>query len=329
VRISESFLNEMKTQGELDPAFTHLVFCNGVFNQELSSETGVMNTGDLVLTSSGKPYKIHLLNEKKTQLILAIQVPAREKVQALISSVTAKDVDFKLYAPLEVGANANLSLAWLQNSNESTKGLVSSAETNSSIELKMKASASVKILTAPLSGQSGTSEVIAHMEARDASLELNGIMVGQKEQRLSTKTKIDHKVPQCYSRQNFKAMLSGASRSQFIGEVHIHRGAVGTDSGQSHKALLLSREAFAEAEPRLRIDADDVKAAHGATVGRLQKEEIFYLQSRGFDKKMAEAILCEAFVQDLVDQLENESIRKELTRKVSAAVNEALKENYV
>ncbi len=127
-------------------------------------------------------------------------------------------------------------------------------------------------------------------------------------------TEIDHRVPNGRSRQTFKNVLDGRSRSVFQGRVVVRQDAQKTDADQSNRNLLLSPGAEADSKPELRIFADDVKCSHGATVGELDKNALFYLQSRGIDAEQARGLLIEGFVAELIDGVAPPAIAAQLRR---------------
>ena len=131
-------------------------------------------------------------------------------------------------------------------------------------------------------------------------------------QHHDTHSLIDHLVPRCNSHQNYKGILDGRSRAVFNGRVFVHPDAQQTDAFQSNKNLLLSPEARVDTKPQLEIFADDVKCAHGATVGQLEEEELFYLVSRGLNPRLARNLLTYGFAEEIVGKIKVDSIRKQL-----------------
>jgi len=114
---------------------------------------------------------------------------------------------------------------------------------------------------------------------------------------------LDHAAPDCRSRQTYKTVLSGRSRGVFQGRIHVHQVAQRTDGYQMNQALLLSPEAEIDSKPQLEIYADDVKCSHGATVGALDADQLFYLRARGIPEPAARTMLIDAFLQDVVDTI--------------------------
>jgi Fe-S cluster assembly protein SufD len=135
-------------------------------------------------------------------------------------------------------------------------------------------------------------------------------------QHTDTHSTIDHLVPNCTSHQIYKGILDGKSRAVFNGKVFVHEGARGTDAMQTNRNLLLSNEARVDTKPQLEIFNDDVKCAHGATVGQLEEEELFYLVSRGLHTEIARNLLTYGFAEEVINKITLASIKDELDEAV-------------
>jgi len=142
-----------------------------------------------------------------------------------------------------------------------------------------------------------------------ASARLFGIYLGRNKQHVDFRTVLDHQAPHCTSQESVKGIVRDDARAVFNGRIHIHRHAQKTSAEMSNKNLLLSRTAEVNTKPELEIYADDVKCAHGATVGQLDKDALFYLRSRGISVNDACQILSDAFVYEVLDQMPLEAIR--------------------
>lgn len=127
-------------------------------------------------------------------------------------------------------------------------------------------------------------------------------------------TRVDHWKPHGTSRELYKGVLDGQATGVFNGKVIVHPGAQKTDAQQANHNLLLSPDATADTKPELEIYADDVKCAHGATVGRLEEERLFYLRSRGLPEQAARDLLLRAFARDVTDRISIEAVRARLDR---------------
>jgi Fe-S cluster assembly protein SufD len=150
-----------------------------------------------------------------------------------------------------------------------------------------------------------------------AEAHMNGVQLVGDGQHADTTTSLDHAAPNCASRQTYKTVLAGRSRGVFQGKIHVHQVAQKTDGYQMNQALLLSPEAEIDSKPQLEIYADDVKCSHGATVGELDADHLFFLRSRGIPEAQAKAILVEAFLTEAVEAVADETIRDALTRGVA------------
>ena len=128
-------------------------------------------------------------------------------------------------------------------------------------------------------------------------------------------------LPNCVSHQNYKGVLNDKSRGVFNGKVFVRENASGTDAKQSNKNLLMSNDARVDTKPQLEIYNDDVKCAHGATVGQLEEEELFYLLSRGLNESLARNLLTYGFAEEIVNKIGIESIKKQLDEAVLNRLN--------
>lgn len=155
----------------------------------------------------------------------------------------------------------------------------------------------------------------------DTELTLDGLALLGESQVADTHSFIDHTMPHGTSRQLHKAIVDGKSRAVFNGKIFVRPGAQQTDAQQQSRNLLLSEEAQVDTKPELEIFADDVKCAHGAAVGQLDPEELFYLQSRGLNETTARNLLTYGFAADLLSRIPVASLRRQLRHAVMARTN--------
>jgi Fe-S cluster assembly protein SufD len=155
-----------------------------------------------------------------------------------------------------------------------------------------------------------------------ASCDLDGLYVLGERQHVDNHMVIDHVMPHCVSREFYKGVLGGRAKGIFSGRVIVREHAQKTDSSQNNRNLLLTDTADASAKPQLEIYADDVKCAHGTTVGQLDMQQLWYLKTRGIPDMEARKMLTSAFVQDRVDTLRDEVLRERLGRMVDVRLAE-------
>ncbi|MEE9229847.1 MAG: Fe-S cluster assembly protein SufD [Acidobacteriota bacterium] len=156
------------------------------------------------------------------------------------------------------------------------------------------------------------------LDAEGAESTLFGLYVIADRQHVDNHTRIDHAKPHCSSREIYTGILDDQSRGIFNGRVIVRPDAQKTDAKQTNRNLLLSKEALADTNPELEIYADDVKCTHGATIGQLDEEALFYLRARGISQKAARDILTYAFAGELVDEVKTEPARKYVEKLLRA-----------
>jgi Fe-S cluster assembly protein SufD len=154
------------------------------------------------------------------------------------------------------------------------------------------------------------------LDEEGAECWVDGLYLVSTGQHTDTHSVIDHRQPHCTSHQLYKGILDGKSRAVFNGKVFVRPGAQQTNAMQTNKNLLLSDEARVDTKPQLEIFADDVKCAHGATVGQLEEEELFYLASRGMHRDLARNLLTYGFAEEVIEKIKIESIKAQLDKAV-------------
>ncbi|CAN5469988.1 Fe-S cluster assembly protein SufD [soil metagenome] len=150
---------------------------------------------------------------------------------------------------------------------------------------------------------------------------VDGLYMIGDDQHHDTHSVIDHALPNCVSHQTYKGIVDGKAHAVFNGKIFVRENASGTDGYQSNKNLLLSNDARVDTKPQLEIFNDDVKCAHGATVGQLEEEELFYLLSRGLNESLARNLLTYGFAEEIVNKITIPSIKKQLDEAVLNRLN--------
>lgn len=159
-------------------------------------------------------------------------------------------------------------------------------------------------------------DISVTMDDEGASCAVDGLYMVDGGQHTDTHSVIDHRRAHCSSHQLYKGILDGKSRAVFNGKVFVRHGAQKTDAQQTNKNLLLSDEAHVDTKPQLEIFADDVKCAHGAAVGQLSEDEMFYLESRGINPALAKNMLTYGFAEEVIAKIPFDSIKRELDEAV-------------
>lgn len=169
-------------------------------------------------------------------------------------------------------------------------------------------------------------EVRAELNGEGASASASGLSILSNNSQAFQHLIFHHKAAHCTSRQVYKNILAGKSAAEFNSLVHVHRGARQSDSEQLDKNILLSETARVYSRPQLKIDHDDVKASHGAATGQLEKNEVFYLRSRGLSEEQARLILIYGFAKQVLEKMNPASLRASLESDMETRVRTILAE---
>ena len=169
-------------------------------------------------------------------------------------------------------------------------------------------------------------DIIAVLGDEGADCTLNGLYLADGSQVIDNHTEIDHAMPHGTSHELYKGILAGRARVVFNGRIRVRPDAQKTDSKQTNKTLLLSDDAQIHTKPQLEIFANDVKCTHGATVGQLSEEALFYLRTRGIGLDDARSLLIRAFATDVTGRIGLEPVRAELDRILAARLSGVLAE---
>ena len=167
-----------------------------------------------------------------------------------------------------------------------------------------------------LGAQLARHDVSVVMDHEGAETAVDGLYIVGSNQHSDTHSVIDHKQPHCNSHQLYKGILDGNGRAVFNGKIFVREGAQKTDAQQTNKNLLLSDKARVDTKPQLEIFADDVKCAHGAAVGQIDPEELFYLETRGIGPELGRNLLTYGFAEEVIGKIKIESIRSQLDQIV-------------
>jgi Fe-S cluster assembly protein SufD len=177
-----------------------------------------------------------------------------------------------------------------------------------------------------LGGRIVRNDIIAVLDGEGAEATLNGLYLADGERLVDTHTTIDHAKAHCPSHEIYKGILGGRARAVFNGKIIVRPDAQKTDAKQTNRALLLSDHATINTKPQLEIFADDVKCTHGAAIGQLDEDALFYLRARGLTFFEARDMLIHAFAGDIIDRVKIEPLKKALEAELYAQLAKDLAE---
>jgi Fe-S cluster assembly protein SufD len=171
---------------------------------------------------------------------------------------------------------------------------------------------SVSCHTVTMSGALVRNDITTVLDGPGGHCTLNGLYLTSGRQHVDNHLRVEHAKPHCDSREFFKGILQEQARAVFTGRIVVHKDAQKTDAKQTNMNLLLSEDARVDTKPQLEIFADDVKCTHGATIGQIDEDAIFYLRSRGIDEAAARDVLVFAFAEESLEQIRLQPLRRQL-----------------
>ncbi len=195
----------------------------------------------------------------------------------------------------------------------------------SRIEVDQERSSNFTSHSISLGAEIARNDVNSRFNDNGGECTLNGLYLLTGSQLYDTHTMIDHAKPHCTSHEHYKGILDDKSRGVFNGKVMVRPDAQKTNAFQENKNIILSTEALVNTKPQLEIFADDVKCSHGATVGQLDEDSMFYLKSRGIGEDKARVILIHAFASDIVKSIKVDAVRNHLEEILERRFNQAYK----
>ena len=233
------------------------------------------------------------------------------QARLLVCDHTMDNVNFLATQVTEafVGENAVLDFYELEETHTSNIRL-------SNLYVQQGANSNVVLNNMTLTNGTTRNTTVVNLEGEGANINLYGMAIADKNQRVDNNTLIEHKVPNCTSRELFKYVLDDQAVGAFAGMVLVRPGAQHTDSLQTNANLCATREARMYTQPQLEIYADDVKCSHGSTVGQLDENALFYMRSRGINAKEARLLLMFAFVNDVIEMIRMDALKDRLHQLV-------------
>ncbi len=292
----------------------HLHSLNGMFSQE---EIEIKIEKGAVLD---KPLRLLFLNDLAggpslmTYPRVSLQIESGAQATLIESHQALETSRYFVNSLLRVNIKKQAQLKYIFHQNQSETAI----HLGQSL-LRLSADSRLQALSFHAGATLSRHNVEAHFTESGAEVDLLGLAVMAGRQHCDNKTLIRHEVGHCTSRQLYKSILSDEARYIFSGKIKIALNAQKASSEQLNKNLLLSSKAEVDSEPQLEVEADDVKATHGSTVGQLSADELFYFKSRGISEKKALDLLSFGFAADIVDHIEGDVVRSFLNQELQKA----------
>ena len=302
----------------LEGVASHLSLA-GVAEQPFSAlNTAFLQDGALIKVADGvvldDPVQVLFVSTAPGEAVVThprvlVLAGANSQFSMVESYAGLRDAEYFTNAVTEIDAGAGSVVTHAKVLRESLQ-----AYHVASLQARLDRSAVVRSTSVTLGGALVRNDVGAVLNGDGAECTLNGLYVAGRNQLIDNHTMIDHASPHCDSHELYKGILDGDGRAVFNGKIIVRLDAQKTDAKQSNKALLLSERAQVNTKPQLEIFADDVKCTHGATVGQLDEDALFYLRARGIGREHARRMLIHAFATDVLDRLGHAPLRTQLDR---------------
>lgn len=252
----------------------------------------------------------------QTRSLVVLEEGASLQIAEDFRNASNVNVQYNHVAEMYVGKNAVLDVVKLQLEVSNAIGVHT---LESKVERDGRFSVATITFSAPNTGTDNTlirNNIAARLVGQNAHADFAGLYFGKENALIDNHILVDHVSPNCTSNQLYKGVLNHESTGVFNGKIFVKPDAQKTNAFQSSKALLLSKEASINSKPQLEIFADDVKCSHGAAIGQLDENSLFYLMARGVTKEEATQILTYAFAHEVVDHVHSKPIRQFLCDKL-------------
>jgi Fe-S cluster assembly protein SufD len=282
---------------------------------DLAAGTVLRDPIHLLFLASGEHDSRTLMTHPR--IVIAAGANAQAAIVETYAATDAHAYFTNAVTAISLGENAVLDHYKLQY--ESTDAYHTGA-----IHVQAQRSATCASHSISMGGALVRNDIVVTLNGEGVECTLNGLYVVDGQRSVDHHTTIDHARPHCGSREVYKGILAGQARGVFNGKIIVRPDAQKTDAKQTNRALLLSEDALINTKPQLEIFANDVKCTHGAAVGQLDDEALFYLRSRGLSSDVARRMLIHAFAVDVLNRLPLESVRSEVEQRLQRRLAAAL-----
>jgi Fe-S cluster assembly protein SufD len=251
----------------------------------------------------------------QTRNLVVVETGAAIQIAEDFRNASNITVQYNHVSELYVGKNATLDVVKLQLEVSNSIGIHT---LESQVERDGKVSVATVTFSSPNTGASAVirNNITARLVGDGAHADFNGLYFGKENAHIDNHILVDHISPNCTSNQLYKGVLDNEATGVFNGKIFVKPDAQKTNAFQSSKALLLSKESAIHSKPQLEIFADDVKCSHGAAIGQLDENALFYLKARGIPEKEATQILTYAFAHEVIEHVHSKPIRRFLCDKL-------------
>ena len=289
----------------------------------LNLNTLLLNSGYEILIEENQNISFFLSNNISDEGLTLFQkntITCRKNTNVFIVEefVNDKKSNNNIVNYIDIAEGSNLTHLILQKNNDK-------ANLQSTTFVNCLSKSTYKQVILNLSQSSVRNHHYVNLNGENSFAELDGIFFGSKKQFIDNKTEINHNVPNCRSSQRYKGVITDQAKASYLSKTFVNKIAQKTEAYQLSKGILLSDTAYFHSKPELRIFADDVKCSHGSTIGPIDGDLLFYLRSRGLDKRKSSSLLIKSFFHDIILKIDD----KILIEKFNHYLDIWLKENNI
>lgn len=288
------FGTDVSLDGEVFSAINTAYATDGLY-VHVSAKMQIEPTIEIIQINTGKNVLSNLRHVLVAEAFSEVRL-----VQRSISENSSENFTNTI-SEIRLGKNAKLTFDKLQEEAESCFQV-------SSEFVHQQQDSNFTINTVTLNGALVRNNLTIEVDGQNCETHLNGAYILNGTQHVDNHTVVDHKVANCESNELYKGVIDGKATAVFNGKVYVRKDAQKINAFQSNGNVLLSDDATINSKPELEIYADDVKCSHGSTTGQLDEEAIFYLRARGLSEASARQLMVGAFVEDVLQKIENESV---------------------
>ena len=318
--LSSKELNENISVLSLDKIDASIVGKNILLENEIFNALNTrFSTGGIAITVKKNavielPIQIlHITEGEKTCATTRNIIIAEDNSQSCFieafHSYNAENTLENCITEVFVGKNTHLHIDKIQVQNDTCYHI-------STEQVEQDKDSTFTINTVTLNGGLIRNNLNIDVIGENCTTNLNGIYQLKGQQHVDNHTKVDHLVPNCQSNELYKGIIDEKATAVFNGKVFVRRNAQKINAFQSNGNVLLSDDATVNSKPELEIYADDVKCSHGSTTGQLDEEAVFYLRARGLSEKSARKLIVGAFINDVIEKIENEEVVAYVQQKI-------------
>ena len=268
-----------------------------------------MHAGQILQIISVRSHDLENTLEYKNSI--TVEENSEPSLLLCFHTFTMNGFETKEELDIDIAQSGRLDLIIMQNEHNKSCH-------NTAINITMGRDALCKIHVITLHGGKIGNEINIALNGKGGECNLHGLYLAGGKQEISNRVNIYHNAGECKSNQLFKGILDGEAITRFSGTIYVEKGAQKTEAYQANNNLLASDGATAYTKPHLEIYADDVKCSHGATIGSLNEDELFYMRSRGISLDEAKLLQQQAFANATIEDIANPELRERLTSLVES-----------